>query len=47
MDWIFYIQNAIDYIEDNILEAIDYNDVAEQIGFSNFHFTEPLLSLQE
>lgn len=38
MDWIFYIQNAIDYIEDNILEAIDYNDVAEQIGFSNFHF---------
>lgn len=38
MDWIFYMQNAIDYIEDNLLESIDYNDVAKRIGFSNFHF---------
>lgn len=38
MDWIFYLQNAIDYIEDNILETIDYNDVAKHIGFSNYHF---------
>ncbi len=38
MDWIFYLQSAIDYIEDNILETIDYNDVAKHIGFSNYHF---------
>lgn len=38
MDWIFYLQNAIDYIEDNILEPVNYDDIAKHIGFSNFHF---------
>lgn len=38
MDWIFCIQRAIDYIEDNLTEKIDYEKVAEQCYSSSYHF---------
>ena len=38
MDWITGIQNAINYIEDHILEEIDYEEVAKQSYSSSYHF---------
>ena len=38
MDWIVGIQRAIDYIEDNLTETIDYEEVAKQCYSSNYHF---------
>jgi len=38
MDWITGIQRAIDYVEANIEERIDYEEVAKQAFSSNFHF---------
>ena len=38
MDWITGIQNAINYIEDHLLEEIDYEEVAKQSYSSNYHF---------
>ena len=38
MDWIIGIQHAIDYIEDNITETIDYEEVAKQCYSSSYHF---------
>lgn len=38
MDWIIGIQQAIDYIEDNLTETIDYEEVAKQCYSSNYHF---------
>lgn len=38
MDWITGIQNAIDYIEENITENIDYNELAKQSFSSSYHF---------
>ena len=38
MEWIKTLNNAIDYIEDNITEDITCEDVAEQIYLSSFHF---------
>lgn len=38
MDWIIGIQRAIDYVEDNILEPIDYEEVATKAYSSSFHF---------
>lgn len=38
MDWIIGIQKAIDYIEDNLLETIDYETVAAQSFSSSYHF---------
>lgn len=38
MDWITGIQNAINYIEDHLLEEIDYEEVAKQSFSSNYHF---------
>ena len=38
MDWICGIQSAIDYIEDNLTEAIDYEKVAAQSFSSSYHF---------
>lgn len=38
MDWISGMQNAIDYIEDNICEKLDYNEIAKMACVSNFHF---------
>lgn len=38
MDWIQGIQKAIDYIEENITEKIDYGEVAKRAYSSSFHF---------
>lgn len=38
MDWIQGIQRAIDYVEANITEEIDFEKVAEQVYSSSFHF---------
>ncbi len=38
MEWIYGIQNAINYIEEHLTENIDYSIVAEKAYSSNFHF---------
>ena len=38
MDWITGIQNAINYIEDNITEELDYEAIAKASFSSPFHF---------
>ncbi len=38
MDWIMGMQKAIDYIEDHLLENIDYEAVAAQSFSSSYHF---------
>lgn len=38
MDWITGIQRAIDYVENHIMEPIDYEEVAKQAYSSSFHF---------
>lgn len=38
MDWITGIQRAVDYVEEHILEPIDYEEVAKQGYSSSFHF---------
>ena len=38
MDWIENLQNAIDYIKENITEKIDYEEVAKHAYSSSFHF---------
>lgn len=38
MDWITGIQNAINYIEENITEELDYEEIAGQSFSSSFHF---------
>jgi len=38
MDWITGIQKAINYVEANISENIDYEEVAKQAFSSSFHF---------
>ena len=38
MDWITGIQRAIDYIEGNLTETIDYEEVAKQCYSSSYHF---------
>lgn len=38
MDCIQSIQKAINYMEENILENINYEDVAKQVYMSNYHF---------
>lgn len=38
MNWIAGIQRAIDYTEDHLLEAIDYEAVAKEAYSSSFHF---------
>ncbi len=38
MDWIVGIQHAIDYIEDNLTETIDYEEVAKKCYSSSYHF---------
>lgn len=38
MDWIIGIQKAIDYIEANLTEEIDYDAVAAQSFSSSYHF---------
>lgn len=38
MNWIQGMQDAINYIEDNIIDEIDYNKVAQCAYSSTFHF---------
>lgn len=38
MDWTQGLQTAIDYIEDNLTENLDYENIASRSGFSNFYF---------
>ena len=38
MDWTTGLQRAIDYIEDHLLEKIDYDTVAAQSFSSSYHF---------
>ena len=38
MDWTTGIQRAIDYIEDNLTEKLDYEEIAKRAFVSNFHF---------
>ena len=38
MDWIVGIQHAIDYIEANLSETIDYEEVAKKCFSSSYHF---------
>ncbi len=38
MDWLTGIQNAINYVEDNLSEEINYADVAKRAGCSSFYF---------
>ena len=38
MDWLTGIQNAINYVEEHLTEAIDYEEVAKEAACSNFYF---------
>lgn len=38
MDWITGLQRALDYVEENITEPIDYETVAKKAYSSSFHF---------
>lgn len=38
MDWINSMQNAINYMEDNILEEINYDKIAQCAYSSTYHF---------
>lgn len=38
MDWLTGIQNAINYIEGNLTEKIDYDEAAKQASCSSFYF---------
>ena len=38
MDWITGMQKAIDYVEDNLTEEIDYDKVAAESFSSSYHF---------
>ena len=38
MNWIVVIQQAIDYIEDNLTETIDYEEIAKMSYSSSYHF---------
>lgn len=38
MNWINSMQNAIDYIEENLTEELDYAEIARKAYSSNFHF---------
>lgn len=38
MDWITGLQRAIDYIEDNLTDDLDYEKIAAKACVSSFHF---------
>lgn len=38
MDWIRGLQLAIDYVEENITQELDYAEIAEKAYSSSFHF---------
>ncbi|MDQ0272477.1 AraC family transcriptional regulator [Cytobacillus purgationiresistens] len=38
MAWLQFIQTAIDYMEEHLLEDLDIEEVAKQAGSSSYHF---------
>jgi len=38
MDWVGGMQNALRYIEDNIADELDYQEIAKRAYVSSFHF---------
>jgi AraC family transcriptional regulator len=38
MDWLKGIQNAVCFIEDNLTEELDYDEIAKKAFVSSFHF---------
>jgi AraC family transcriptional regulator len=38
LNWIAGIQHAIDYIEENLTQELDYEEIANQASSSSFHF---------
>lgn len=38
MDFVCGLQKAIAYIEENLTEELDYNEIAKRAGFSSFYF---------
>lgn len=38
MDWVMGLQKAIDYVEDNLTEKLDYEKIAAKACVSSFHF---------
>ena len=38
MDWVLGLQDAIDYIEQHLLEDIDYQEIAARSFSSSYHF---------
>lgn len=38
MDWITAIQKALNYMEEHMLENIDYEEIASSVYISSFHF---------
>jgi len=38
MDWIQSLNKAIDYMEDNLLTELNYEDIAGHVFISNYHF---------
>lgn len=38
MDWLSGIQNALNYIEEHLIEEIDYDKVAKEAACSSFYF---------
>lgn len=38
MDWIHSMQKAIDYIEDNLLNDINPDEISKSVYFSSYHF---------
>ena len=38
MDWVTGLQNAIDYMEEHLLEELDYDAIAAKGFSSSYHF---------
>jgi AraC family transcriptional regulator len=38
LEWIAAIQKALNYIEEHLLEEIDYDEIASSVYISSFHF---------
>lgn len=38
MDWIAIVQRAINYMEEHLLEEVDYDEIAASVAVSSFHF---------
>ncbi|BBF43609.1 transcriptional regulator, AraC family [Lachnospiraceae bacterium KM106-2] len=38
MEWVILLQRAIDFMEDHLLEEINYEDVAKEVHMSNYNF---------